>query len=66
VVEILVVVLSKQPAAAKVLLDSADRAFEHLGDFAGPQVPEAAEHEIVIPLVPGAVEKDGVDVRVEA
>jgi hypothetical protein len=62
---ILVPVLPKQTASAKVLPHAADRAFEHLADLAAPQVPEAAEGEIVTLLVPGAVEEDGVDVRVE-
>jgi hypothetical protein len=62
----LVRVLSKRAVAAKVPADAADRACEHLADFAGPQVAEAAEHEFVALPVPGAVEEDGVDVWVEA
>lgn len=58
--------LPKQPAAAKVPADAAERACEHLADFARPQVTEAGEHEFVTLLVPGAVEEDGVDVWVEA
>jgi hypothetical protein len=65
VVDFLVLVNSKHPAAAKVLLDTSDRVFEQLPDFARPEMPEAPQDEIVLLLVPGAVEEDGVDVSIE-
>jgi hypothetical protein len=65
-VEVFVPVFPKQPATAKVSLHASDRAFEHFGDFSRPRVPEAGEDEFASVLMPGAVDEEGVDVRVEA
>ena len=48
-----------------MLLDTLERVLEHVADFARLEMPETLEDEIVFLLVPGAVQKDGVDVRIE-
>jgi len=48
-----------------VLLDTPDRVLEHIADLARLEMPETPEDELVLLLVPGAVQKDGVDVRIE-
>ena len=62
-VEVVVFVPRKHPAAAEMLLDTPDGVFEHGADFAGSETPEANEDELVLLLVPGAVQEDSVEVR---
>jgi hypothetical protein len=64
-VEIVVLVPRKHPAAAEMPVDSPDGACEHGSDFPGSEMLESDEDELVLLLVPGAVQNDGVDVRVQ-
>ena len=64
-VEIVVLVPRKHPAAAQVPLDSPDGVLEHGAHFARAEMPEADEDELVLLLVPGAVQEHGVDVRIQ-
>jgi hypothetical protein len=46
-------------------LDAPDGALGHDADFARPQLPEPLPVELAALLVPGAIESDQVQVRVE-
>jgi len=60
-----VLVPRKDPAAAEIPLDAPDDVFEHGSHFAGPEMPESSEGELVLLLVPGAVQEYGVDVWIQ-
>jgi len=64
-VQVVVFVPRKHPATAEMPLDSPYGACEHGSDFAGSEMPESNEDELVLLLVPGAVQEHGVDVRIE-
>jgi len=56
----------EQAAPAKVPLDAADQALEHFPHLAGPHVPEPLPGELAAVLVPGPVQDDEVEVRVQS
>jgi hypothetical protein len=56
----------QQAAPAKVPLHAPDQTLEHLAHLAGPEVPEALPGELVALLVPGPVQDEEVEVRVQA
>jgi hypothetical protein len=64
-VEIVVLVPHEHPAVAQMPLDSPDGVLEHGADFAGSQMPEPDEEELVLLLVPGTVQEHGVDVWID-
>jgi hypothetical protein len=55
----------KQAAPAKVPLDAPDGTLEHIAHLAGPQMPEPLPAKLGALLVPGAIEQDHVQMRVE-
>jgi hypothetical protein len=60
-----VLVDPEQAAPAKVSLDAPDGALEHGADLIRLQVPEPLPAQLAVLLVPGAIESDQVQVRVE-
>jgi hypothetical protein len=55
----------EQAAPAKVPLDAPDQALEHLAHLTGPEVREPLPGELAAILVPGPVQDDEVEVRVQ-